>query len=69
MTDNAYLIRLTNPAAQNALFRAILASAFNLRSQDEKNSLLSLVLNSEAKSLMLSLIADLKGERIGPNSL
>lgn len=64
MTDNAYLIRLTNPASQNALFRAILASAFNLRNQGEKNTVLSLVINPEAKNLMLSLISDLKGEPI-----
>lgn len=64
MTDNAYLIRLTNPASQNALFRAILASAFNLRNQGEKNTVLSLVINPEAKNLMLSLISDLKGKPI-----
>ena len=62
MTDNAYMIRLTNPASQNALFRANLATAFNLRNQGEKNTVLSLVINPEAKNLMFSLISDLKGE-------
>ena len=55
-------INLTNCSAQNALFRAILASAFNLSNGNEGDDILSLITTSEARALVPRLISDLKSK-------
>ena len=54
---------ITNPSSQNALFRAILASAFNLSNGGENDNILSLITTSEARALVPRLTSDLKSNR------